>query len=639
MDDGFGKPWHLFSSEDMLKGNKPKKPRKPRRLLNANKENMSNTVNGSPSTSPLSAQSILLNTPGSYANNSISTAIHNGSTRSMFSSPLSDITNQRSSTLPRKQRRKLQSPVAVDDSQSSFFEDRLNQTVFPNVDNVDAFDDQLETSIIEDDRIHDGSDDSNDEFCVEEPWGEDYDIDSDKDDTNTAIPHFGTRRRLRSVYPDEYCTLGSPTAICGKCNARMWKEERVKKNISKGTPIFSICCKRGEVKLPPTPATPPYLQIIYNDPLKSIAFLRNIGIYNAMFSFTSAGGNVDHSINNGRGPYIYRLNGQNHHVFGSLIPDDGETPKFCQLYIYDTANEMNNRLCWVNSSDKTQVHAEVVEGLLQMLDQTNELCKEFRMARDRFENNDLVDLKVELKVCRSQSGRENHISASDDVAGVMVGSSDNTTCDRDIIIEPKMGRLRRVSYVHPKFMALQYPILFPNGEDGYHDKIPFTSADPNNLKDHDMISMKNYYSYRFQVRDHEGMTPRLGGRLYRQYIVDAFSAIEQTRLWWFRINQTILRNELYSHICDSVRSGDSSTSNVGKGVILPSGFVGSKRYMQQNFQDALAVCRHFGHPDIFLTMTTNPLWDEIQRWNSFQVVTIATPLTLSLEYSVSSWIS
>lgn len=113
------------------------------------------------------------------------------------------------------------------------------------------------------------------------------------------------------------------------------------------------------------------------------------------------------------------------------------------------------------------------------------------------------------------------------------------------------------------------------------------------------------------------MTPRLGGRLFQQYVVDAFSSIEQTRLWWFRKNQTILRNELYSHICDSVRNGDLSSANVGKGVILPAGFVGSKRYMQQNFQDALAVCRHVGHPDIFLTMTRNPLWDEIQKMMLF----------------------
>lgn len=89
----------------------------------------------------------------------------------------------------------------------------------------------------------------------------------------------------------------------------------------------------------------------------------------------------------------------------------------------------------------------------------------------------------------------------------------------------------------------------------------------------------NFLIWKLFLFDVLGMTARLGGRLFQQYMVDAFSAIEQTRLWWFRINQTILRNELYSHICDSVKFGDSSTSTIGKGVILPSGFVGSRRYM------------------------------------------------------------
>ncbi|XP_017247877.2 uncharacterized protein LOC108219103 [Daucus carota subsp. sativus] len=252
-----------------------------------------------------------------------------------------------------------------------------------------------------------------------------------------------------------------------------------------------------------------------------------------------------------------------------------------------------------------------------MLDQTNELVAKFRMARDRFENSDLVDLKVELKVCRAQSGRENHISSSDEVAGIMVGSSDCTIADRDIIVEQKFGGLKRISYIHPKLMALQYPLLFPDGEDGYHNRIRFQSADKDSDKERDMISMKDYYSYKFQVRQNEGITPRLGGRLFQQYMVDAFSTMEQTRLWWFHTHQTILRNELYTHICDSVRNGDGNSSNVGKGVILPAGYVGSKRYMQQNFQDALAVCRHIGHPDIFLTMTYNSMWDEIQRMMAY----------------------
>lgn len=491
--------------------------------------------------------------------------------------------------------------------------------------NLYVHDDQIEESIIEgssfsDDGLFD-SDDDYEEYCSSQSFKGYVDNDSasesEDEDLMQSKLHGKKSRRSQHVIPEEYASLGSPSVHCTHCNARMWKEERVNKNVTKGTPLFSMCCKKGDVKLPPTHAPPSYLMQLYNDESKCADFQRNIRLYNSMFCFTSTGGNIDHSINEGRGPYIYRLNGQNHHVFGSLIPDDGDTPKFCQLYIYDTGNEVNNRLRWVNVADGQSVDADIVRGLIRMLDESNELVSEFRMARDRFEKNDLVDLKVELKICRSESGRENHISASDEVAGVMVGNTSNTTPDRDIIIEPKLGKLKRVSYIHPKLMALQYPLLFPNGEDGYHDKIPRTSADVTDLKDRDMISMKDYYSYRFQIRDSEAMTARMGGRLFQQYMVDAFSSIEQTRLYWFRINQTILRNELYSHICDSVRNGDSNTSNVGKGVILPVGFVGSKRYMQQNFQDALAVCRHVGHPDIFLTMTTNPLWDEIQKMMAF----------------------
>lgn len=61
---------------------------------------------------------------------------------------------------------------------------------------------------------------------------------------------------------------------------------------------------------------------------------------------------------------------------------------------------------------------------------------------------------------------------------------------------------------------------------------------------------------------------------------------------------------------------DVDASNVGKGFILPASFVGSQRYMFQNFQDALAVCLHIGHPDLFTTMTCNPLWDEVLKMMS-----------------------
>jgi len=57
-----------------------------------------------------------------------------------------------------------------------------------------------------------------------------------------------------------------------------------------------------------------------------------------MFSFTSIGAKIHSSINDGCGPPQFILSGQNYHRIGSLLLDKGSSPKFAQLYIYDTEN-------------------------------------------------------------------------------------------------------------------------------------------------------------------------------------------------------------------------------------------------------------------------------------------------------------
>jgi len=63
-----------------------------------------------------------------------------------------------------------------------------------------------------------------------------------------------------------------------------------------------------------------------------------------MFSFTSIGDKIHSSINDGSRPPQFILNGQNHLRIGSLLPESWSTPKFAQLYIYDTENEVKNRV-------------------------------------------------------------------------------------------------------------------------------------------------------------------------------------------------------------------------------------------------------------------------------------------------------
>ena len=71
--------------------------------------------------------------------------------------------------------------------------------------------------------------------------------------------------------------------------------------------------------------------------------MENIRAYNQMFSMTSFGAKIDDSVNDGYGPYVFKVVGQISHWMGSLCPPEDQNPRFLQMYIYDTQNEVDNR--------------------------------------------------------------------------------------------------------------------------------------------------------------------------------------------------------------------------------------------------------------------------------------------------------
>ncbi|GJV66230.1 helicase [Tanacetum coccineum] len=80
-----------------------------------------------------------------------------------------------------------------------------------------------------------------------------------------------------------------------------------------------------------------------------------------------------------------------------------------------------------------------------------------------------------------------------------------------------------------------------------------------------------------------------------------------------RNNQDILRVDLYHNVCDAVTRGDTNAAGLGKRIVLPHTFTGGPRYMMQNYQDAMVLCRAYGNPDLFITFTSNPKWPEINE--------------------------
>jgi hypothetical protein len=84
-------------------------------------------------------------------------------------------------------------------------------------------------------------------------------------------------------------------------------------------------------------------------------------------------------------------------------------------------------------------------------------------------------------------------------------------------------------------------------------------------------------------------------------------------LKYLRLNKKKLRADLYQGLQDAIAVGDNSAIAIGQRIIQPSFFTVGPRHMVQNYQDAMAICRWAGCPDVFVTITCNPQWLEIKR--------------------------
>jgi hypothetical protein len=104
-----------------------------------------------------------------------------------------------------------------------------------------------------------------------------------------------------------------------------------------------------------------------------------------------------------------------------------------------------------------------------------------------------------------------------------------------------------------------------------------------------------------------------GKRLFQQFAVDTYVKIESSCLDFIRNNQDTMRADLYQGLVDNYRTGVEEANEVGKRTVLSPAFIGGSRDMRRRYMDAMALVWKYGKPNIFLTMTCNPNWDEIKN--------------------------
>jgi hypothetical protein len=368
---------------------------------------------------------------------------------------------------------------------------------------------------------------------------------------------------------------------------------------------------------------------------------------NQAFSFVSVGVKIDERITNASGPFCFRIHGELSHRIGSLCPGTGEGQEqapqaFAQIYIHSgDSEEAVERRLQVSNLDGT--YRNLFTRLQSMMHDINPFVCVFKQAHQIIAEKparERLDVFAALQLDREADRRRYNLPIVDEVAAIIPQNAEEGY-SKDLILRYQHGRLMRLSDTSPTYQCLAYPMLFPRGELGWHPNLKKSALFFHNLDEGDItnvsdgpdandeedpqvedsetsrgkqttVSRAQFYKYNLFPRQGKPNAQFHSGKLYHQYTVDGWAVTEQNRLDWLRFNQSTLRADVYKGVKDAIHASDRSLNDIGKRFILPATHAGSTRHMFQLFQDSMAICRYFGHADLFITMTANPSWKEIK---------------------------
>lgn len=411
--------------------------------------------------------------------------------------------------------------------------------------------------------------------------------------------------------------LGRMEVQCMHCAAYHWLTERVGTS-SNRNPQFTTCCKQGDVVLKPLIPPPPTLRALFEGTdIVAKHFKQHIRKYNSALAFTSIKYQADERLMAAaNGIKCFQIHGELFHLQGPLQPAANELPQFAQLYFYDSEYATSIR----GQRYGGQLSLTTLRELIDCLTVVNPFIHIYRTARERLaecqQDTEAVRILLNPQLCLiMESGadkRRENLPTSNEVALIIADEYNKAGC-RDIVLARRSvegdAQFTSINPNHAAYMPLHYVLLFPHGDLGWHWALQLRNEA--GKRKQLRLPQRAFYRYRLHVRHNDFPTLFHAQRLFQQYIVDAWAVCDQNALVWLQNNQRNLRADLYNGLADTLLHTDGNLENLGRRMILPSSYTGGDRFMQQLFQDSMAIVRHFGRPTLFITFTANPKWKEI----------------------------
>ena len=138
----------------------------------------------------------------------------------------------------------------------------------------------------------------------------------------------------------------------------------------------------------------------------------------------------------------------------------------------------------------------MISDIQNLLHQHNSYVKDFKSALRNVPSNQFAKgFKIKITAECNPVGQHKgcfNVPLTNEESVLLDG---NHFGNRDIILHSRGGHLKRINELHRSYDPLQYPLMFPFGDDGYSIDIPQA------INSKKMVSCMSFYSYRLMIRD------------------------------------------------------------------------------------------------------------------------------------------
>ncbi|PWA92759.1 hypothetical protein CTI12_AA077610 [Artemisia annua] len=117
----------------------------------------------------------------------------------------------------------------------------------------------------------------------------------------------------------------------------------------------------------------------------------------------------------------------------------------------------------------------------------------FRTARDKLLEADIPNFQIRLFGVIGANQYE--LPTADTIGAIVYEGGPESMTDYDVIIERHSREPESVNKLHPTYMALQFPLLFIYGEEGYHLNLILRNLEGSARQEEKKMTMKVYYAY------------------------------------------------------------------------------------------------------------------------------------------------